>query len=198
MRVSDSAVSERPSVQFFLSLIPPGLRSERLFALLGANFKLSAFSKLADGNHAILAAPFLRLEARDASPAHPRKPQLAWLFLYWVRTLNCPLFLNWQTEITRFWLLSFLDWNRPMPLLPIPGKPQLAWLFLYWVRTLNCPLFESGGIEKPALPRNKKRTGFRPTMSGALKLRVFNTSEYSDSPRLHHYNLLIIIRLQYF
>jgi hypothetical protein len=90
--VSDSAVSERPSVQRFLSLIPPGLQSECLFALLGANFKLSAFSKLADRNHTILAALFPRLEAPNASPAHPWKPHLAWFFLYWGATLDCPRF----------------------------------------------------------------------------------------------------------
>jgi len=50
-----------------MPLLPiPEAATGLAFPLLGANFKLSAFSKLADGNHTILAAPFLRLEARDA------------------------------------------------------------------------------------------------------------------------------------
>jgi hypothetical protein len=46
----------------FLLLILPGLQSVWFFAFLGADLKLSAFSKSADGNHTILAAPI----------AHPR------------------------------------------------------------------------------------------------------------------------------
>ena len=48
-----------------------------------------------------------------------------------VRTLNCPLFLNRQMEIMRFWLLTF---PRLEVLDTSPAhrwKPQLAWLFLY-------------------------------------------------------------------
>ena len=32
-------------------------------------------------------------------------------------------------------------------------------------------------------------------MSGVLKLRVFNTSEYSDSPRLHDLKVFIIDKI---
>ena len=51
------------------------------FAFLGADLKLSAFSKLAEENHTILATTFPRLKALDTSPTHRWKPQLAWLFL---------------------------------------------------------------------------------------------------------------------
>ena len=61
--------------------------------------------------------------------------------LSWVRTLNCPLFLNWQMEITRFWLLHSFDWKRAMPLLPIPGSRDWLGFPLTGGRTLNCPLF---------------------------------------------------------
>jgi len=61
----------------FLLLIPPGPQSVWFFAFLGADLKLSAFSKSADGNHTILAATFPRLETLDDLPAHPWKPQLA-------------------------------------------------------------------------------------------------------------------------
>jgi len=58
-------------------LISPQLQLAWFFASLGANLKLSAFSKSAEGNQGILAAIFPRWEALDPSPAHPRKPQLA-------------------------------------------------------------------------------------------------------------------------
>jgi len=58
----------------------------------GADLKLSAFSKSTDGNRTILAAAFLRLEVLDASPAHPRRPQLAWFFLSWGADLNLSAF----------------------------------------------------------------------------------------------------------
>ena len=102
-------MSERPSVQRFLSLIPPGLQSECLFALLGANFKLSAFSKLADRNHTILAALFPRLEAPNASPAHPWKPHLAWLFLYRGANLKLSAFRIGRDRKTRAFLKQKAD-----------------------------------------------------------------------------------------
>jgi hypothetical protein len=59
-----------------------------------------------------------------------KRPELGF-FESGVRTLNCPLFLNRQMEIMRFWLLTFprlgvLDTSPAHP-----WKPQLAWLFLY-------------------------------------------------------------------
>jgi len=75
-----------------------GTAAGLVFRFPGANLKLSAFSKSAEGNQGILAAIFPRWEALDPSPAHPRKPQLAWLFLCWVRTLTCPLFESVEIE----------------------------------------------------------------------------------------------------
>jgi len=67
-----------------------------------------------------------------------------------------------------------------MPLLPSLGSATgLAFPLLG--RTLNCPLFESGGIENRASSK-QKADSFRPTMSGALKLRVFNTLNIPTPP----------------
>jgi hypothetical protein len=75
-----------------LSLIPPGLQSECLSALLSANFKLSAFSKLADGNHAILLLYFL--DWKRPMPLMHIPGSRNWLGFSFtgVRTLNYLLF----------------------------------------------------------------------------------------------------------
>ncbi len=55
-------------------------------------------------------------------------------------------------EITRFWLLYFLDWKGSTPLLRIPGSRNWLGFSFTGVRTLNCPLFESVEIEHAKKP----------------------------------------------
>jgi hypothetical protein len=54
-------------------------------------------------------------------------------------------------EITRLWLLYFLDRKRSTPLLRLTGSRSWLGFSFSTVRTLNCPLLESAGIEKPVL-----------------------------------------------
>jgi hypothetical protein len=71
----------------------PGSRDRLGFSLTGVRtLNGPLFLNWAAGNHTMLAAPFLRLEARNVSPTHPWKPQRAWFFYSRVRTVNCPLF----------------------------------------------------------------------------------------------------------
>jgi hypothetical protein len=70
----------------------------------------------------------------------------------WVRTLNCPLFLNRRVEIARFWLLHFFDVEVLDAAPAHPRRPQLAWFSFSGVRTLNCPLFEFVEIEHAKKP----------------------------------------------
>jgi len=79
------------------------------FLYRGADLKLSAFSKSADGNHTILTATFPRPEALDASPAHPWKPQLAWLSLYWGADLKLSAFRIGRNRKTRAFLKQKTD-----------------------------------------------------------------------------------------
>jgi hypothetical protein len=50
-------------------------------------------------------------------------------------------------EITRFWLLHFLDWKCSTPLLRIPGSRSWLGFSFSGVRTLNCPLFLNRQME---------------------------------------------------
>src|SRR6267378_2379314 len=52
---------------------------------------------------------FPRLEAFDASSAHLRKPQLAWLFLYWGADLNLSAFPIGRNGKTRAFLKEKAD-----------------------------------------------------------------------------------------
>jgi hypothetical protein len=67
-------------------------------AFLGADLKLSAFSKSAHGNHAILAATFPRLEALDTLLRIPGSRSWLGFSFTGVRTLNCPLFESVEIE----------------------------------------------------------------------------------------------------
>jgi hypothetical protein len=55
-------------------------------------------------------------------------------------------------EITRFWLLHFLDGKQLTTLLHVPESRSRRGFSFGGVRTLNCPLFESVGIEHAKRP----------------------------------------------
>jgi hypothetical protein len=89
----------------------------------------------------ILATTFPRLEALDASLAHPWKPQLAWFFLYRGADLKLSAFSKSADEnhailATTFPRLEALDTSPAHP-----WKPQLTWLFLYWGADLKLSAF---------------------------------------------------------
>jgi hypothetical protein len=112
------------------------------------DLRLSAFSKLEDGNHTILTATFPGPEALDASPAHPWKPQLAWLSLYWSADLRLSAFSK-SADGNHAILTATFPRPEALDTSPAhPWKPQLAWLSLYWGADLRLSAFRIGRDRK--------------------------------------------------
>jgi hypothetical protein len=98
-RVSDSAGSEREQVPTFSFADLSGTATGMFFfAFLGADLKLSVFSKSANGNHTIGAATFPRLEALEPLLRIPGSRNWLGFSFSRVRTLNCPLFESVEIE----------------------------------------------------------------------------------------------------
>jgi hypothetical protein len=79
-------------------LIPPGPQPVWFFAFLGADLKLSAFSKSTDGNRTILVAAFF--DWKCSTPLLHIPGGRNWLGFSFsgVRTLICPLFESVEIE----------------------------------------------------------------------------------------------------